>query len=360
MSKNITDILKKKDLTKEDLVFLLDSNEDDTQLIFNKAHEIKLKYVGNHIYFRGLIELSNICAKNCLYCGIRRGNHNTERYAATDDEVIQSALYALERDWGSIAIQAGERQDVEFVNRIENLLKHIQEKSSGKLGITLSLGEQKPEVYKRWMNAGASRYLMRIETSSKELYYKMHPNDKLHNYENRIQSLIDLKNAGYMTGTGVMIGLPFQTNEDLADDLLFMQNMDIDMCGMGPYIEHESTPMWEYKDKLKPILERYRLSLKMIALLRIMMKDINIASSTALQAINPYGREEGINVGANVVMPNITPVKYHSNYNLYKGKPQIIPETDKYIKQLEEQLERTGSVIGYGLKGDPLHFKNKK
>ena len=360
MRKQIIDILKKAALSKDDIVYLLDANKECTQLIFDKANEIKLKYVGNYTYFRGLIELSNICAKNCYYCGIRRDNKTVARYNINDDEVLGAVKYALDRDWGSIVIQSGERQDKEFTDRIERLLIKISEFSDNKLGITLSLGEQQPEVFRRWLDAGATRYLVRIETSNKELYYKIHPEDDFHDFYKRKQALADLHEVGYMTGTGVMIGLPFQTLEDLADDLLFMQEMDIDMCGMGPYIEHENTPLWQFRHMLKPISERYELSLKMIAILRILMKDINIASSTALQAINPMGREEGIRVGANVIMPNITPVKYHSNYNLYKGKPQIVEETDEYIKQLEEQILKAGSAIGYGFKGDPLHFENRK
>ena len=138
-----------------------------------------------------------------------------------------------------------------------------------------------------------------------------------------------------------------------------MQKYDIDMVGMGPYIEHEDTPLYRYNDVLLPVDERFNLTLKMIAVLRILMKDVNIASATALQAINPLGREEGIRCGANVIMPNITPVKYHEAYNLYKGKPQIVAETDEYIKQLETQINEAGDVVGYGELGDPLHFKNR-
>ncbi len=362
MNKTIAEVLNKDILSKDDLVLLLSASAEETKQIFKKAAEIKSQYVGNSTYFRGLIELSNICTKNCFYCGIRKGNRNIERYTVTDDEVIQAAQYAISRQWGSIVIQAGERQDEEFVDKIESLLSQISKLGDEKPGITLSLGEQTPETLKRWFDAGATRYLVRIETSNRDLFYKIHPNDGTHDFDKRIQSLRDLQNAGYMTGTGVMIGLPFQTIEDLADDLLFMQELDIDMCGMGPYIEHEDTPLYEHKDLLMPLEDRYFLTLKMIAILRILMKDVNIASATALQAINPDGREEGIRVGANVIMPNITPVKYHENYNLYKGKPQIVPETDDYIRNLEKQIEMAGDIIGYGDKGDPKHFakRNKK
>lgn len=359
MQNKISSILKKENLNREDLILLLSANALETELIFKKAAEIKSKHIGNFTYFRGLIELSNVCTKNCYYCGIRKGNTKVQRYTVTDDEVLQVVQYALDRNWGSIVIQSGERQDAIFIDRIEGLLKKIQALSSEKIGITLSLGEQQIETYDRWLEAGATRYLVRVESSNEDLFYKIHPKDKLHDFNLRKQALIDLQKAGYITGTGVMIGLPSQTIENLADDLLFMQEYDVDMVGMGPYIEHEDTPLYSYKDVLLPIRERFNLTLKMIAILRILMKDVNIASSTALQAINPDGREDGIKCGANVIMPNITPVKYHESYNLYKGKPQIVAETDEYIKRLEEQINEAGDEVGYGELGDPLHFKNR-
>lgn len=356
---NVREILRKQSFSKEDLLILLNADDKETELIFKKAADVKAKYVGNITYFRGLIELSNICSKNCLYCGIRRENRLIKRYNATDEEVINAAKYALTRNWGSVVLQSGERNDKEFIERIEKLIISICSLLEIKPGITLSLGEQTEETYKKWYNAGAQRYLLRIETSNKELFNKIHPNDEFHNYDYRLESLRNIKKMGYMTGTGVMIGLPFQTIEDLADDLMFMQEFDIDMCGMGPYIEHEDTPLYKYKDLLLPIEKRYKLTLKMIALLRIIMKDINIASVTALQAIKPMGREEAIRIGANVIMPNITPVKYHESYNLYKGKPQIAPETDNYIKDLEKNIQNAGDDVGYGLRGDSLHFLKK-
>ena len=360
MQNKIEEILNKSNFDKTDLVSLLNANDSDTELIFKKAAQVKSEFIGNSTYFRGLIELSNVCTKNCFYCGIRKSNTNVKRYTVTDDEVLQAAKYALDRDWGSVVIQSGERQDSAFVSRIENLLTKIRSLSSQKIGVTLSLGEQSVETYEKWLNAGATRYLVRIETSNEELFYKIHPKDNLHNFELRKKTLLDLKKTGYMTGTGVMIGLPFQTIEDLADDLLFMKEYDIDMCGMGPYIEHEDTPLFEYKNLLMPVDERFKLTLKMIAVLRIMMKDVNIASATALQAINPDGREEGIRCGANVIIPNITPVKYHESYNLYKGKPQIVAETDEYIRQLELQIAEAGDTVGYGKLGDPIHFEKRK
>lgn len=356
MNNSIVNILKKTEFSKNDLVKLLSTDTTQVELLYKRAGEVKTECVGNFTYFRGLIELSNICTKNCLYCGIRSSNSHVDRYVVRDEEIFSSVQYALDRDWGSIVIQSGERMDTDFINKVEYLIKRISQMSEKNLGITLSLGEQKSDTYKRWFDAGATRYLLRIESSNPEIFYKIHPNDKRHDYEKRVETLYNLQKLGYMTGTGVMIGLPFQDIEDLADDLLFMKKMDIDMVGMGPYIEHEDTPLYQYKDLLLPLEERFFLSLKMIAVLRILMRDVNIASATALQAINPDGREEGIRVGANVLMPNITPHKYHKSYNLYKGKPEIVPETDNYIKNLELQIAAAGDKIGFGEKGDPKHF----
>lgn len=360
MEKNIRSILSKDNLGKEDLIYLLEADKKSAELIYRKAAEVKSKYSGNLTYFRGLIEYSNKCSKNCYYCGIRKENRNAGRYTLSDEEVLTAARYALERNWGSIVMQAGEIQSESFTTKIESLVSKIVAMSDAAPGITLSLGEQDEDTLKRWYNAGATRYLLRIESSNKELYYKLHPHDDKHCFDQRIAALKTLQKLNFMTGTGVMIGLPFQTNENLAEDLLFMREMDIDMCGMGPYIEHSDTPLYSQSELLLSIKDRLFLSLKMIAILRIIMKDINIASATALQAIDPFGREKGIEVGANVIMPNITPVKYHENYNLYKGKPQIVPETDEYINGLIAQIERAGDKVGFGMKGDPLHYFNRK
>jgi len=200
---------------------------------------------------------------------------------------------------------------------------------------------------------------LRIESSNEDLYYKIHPKDEMHNYQNRLECLKRLQRSGYQTGTGVMIGLPFQTYDDLANDILLMKELDIDMCGMGPYIEHTDTPLYEFKDTLMPLEERFNLTLKMIAILRIVMKDINIAAATALQAIDKIGREKAIKVGANIIMPNITPGKYRDDYALYQNKPCTDEEADDCANCLEARVNITGDSIGYGEWGDSNHFKRR-
>jgi biotin synthase len=355
----IDEILKKDDLSRDDLVVLLNANAEDRQKLYRKAAEVKEKYVGRKVYFRGLIEFSNICAKNCYYCGIRSGNGKVKRYYLTDDEVLEAALYAYREKYASLVIQAGERSGRTYTAGITSLLKKIHNLTGGEMHITLSLGEQTEETYRQWFDAGAHRYLLRIEETDRVLYSRLHPNDKTHDFVTRLECLHTLRRIGYQVGTGVMIGLPFQTIENLADDLLFFREIDIDMAGMGPYIEHEDTPLWEYRHLLLPREERFNLSMKMIALLRLLMKDINIAATTAMQALDPVGREKALKVGANVIMPNLTPVKYREGYLLYEDKPCIDEEADECKSCLEARINLAGDEIGYGEWGDSLHFRRR-
>ncbi|MBS4013404.1 MAG: [FeFe] hydrogenase H-cluster radical SAM maturase HydE [Bacteroidetes bacterium] len=352
----ISHILNKDNLNKQDIVKLLLAEGDDLRLLFEKSSQVKNDNVGNKVYLRGLIELSNICSKNCYYCGIRRDNKKVERYNVSDNEVIEAAKFALKSNYGSVVIQSGEIQSSNNSDRIENLVKQIKELSGGKLGITLSCGEQTEDVYQRWYNAGAHRYLLRIEASNKELYAKLHPNDNNHSFEKRLECLSLLRKVGFQIGTGVMIGLPFQTVEHLADDLLFMKEKDIDMCGMGPYIEHADTPLYSERNNLIPLEERFRLALKMVAILRIMMQDINIAATTALQAIDKIGREKAIRIGANILMPNITPGIYRDSYKLYENKPCTDESSEDCANCIEGRIKLAGAEIGYGEWGDSKRF----
>jgi biotin synthase len=356
----VEETLRKSDFDRKDLTTLLSAGEDDSGAIFRKARETKKEFVGNRVYFRGLIEYSNYCAKNCFYCGIRSGNSRYARYEMTRDEVLEAARYAWQNRFASIVLQSGERDDEGFIAKIEQLIGSIQEMARNELHITLSLGEQKPETYRRWLEAGAHRYLLRIEDANAELYRKLHPNDSRHAYQNRIDALMALRATGYQVGTGVMIGLPFQTVSDLADDLILFRDLDVDMVGMGPYIEHKDTPLYEHRNQLLSLDERLQLSLKMVAVLRIMMKDINIAATTALQAIDPMGREKALQAGANVMMPNLTPVKYRQDYLLYENKPCLDEEADQCKSCLETRIQMAGDTIAYGDWGDSKHFENRK
>ena len=360
MARSISDIISSNDFSKEDLVTLLKAGKEDRQLIYAAGEKAKAEHVGKVVYFRGLVEFSNICGKNCYYCGIRRSNKNLERYDLKDEEILSAVRFAWENRYASVVLQSGELESPAFTKRIDSLLKEIKKMTDGEIGITLSCGEQTSEVYKQWFNSGGHRYLLRIESSNPELYGKIHPNDNKHNYQRRLDCLRSLKEIGYQTGTGVMVGLPFQTYEDIAGDILFMKEFDIDMVGLGPYIEHKETPLIEYKNLLLPAEERFQLALKMIAILRIMMKDINIAAATAMQAIDPMGREKALKVGANVIMPNITPGKYRDSYKLYENKPCTDEEAEDCSSCLEARIHMVGDEIGYGEWGDSRHYFRRK
>ncbi len=353
---DIEKLLHKSDWTLDEIVYLLKTKGKEREALFAHASEVKKKVVGNKVFFRGLVEYSNRCAKNCFYCGVRRGNKEVHRYNLETREVLEAAKYAYENRFASMVLQSGERSDKHFVDKIEYLLQEIMKLSDNSLGITLSMGEQSEETYRRWRKAGARRYLLRIEASDPDLYQKMHPGDELHSYEVRLNALKLLRKTGYQVGTGVMIGLPFQTYENLAHDLLFFKRIDIDMCGMGPYIEHEQTPLYQYRDSLMTKDERFDLSLKMVALLRIMMPDINIAATTAMQTLDKMGREKAIKIGANVIMPNLTPVKYREDYLLYEDKPCLDEEAEECKNCLEARIFISGDQIGYGEWGDSKHY----
>ncbi|MBT3385499.1 MAG: [FeFe] hydrogenase H-cluster radical SAM maturase HydE [Prolixibacteraceae bacterium] len=358
--KPIKEILEQNLFTKEEIIQLLQSKGEQRTLLLKKSQQVKNNVVGNKVYFRGLIEFSNICSKDCLYCGIRKSNTNVFRYNANDAEILDACNFAWKNRFASVVLQSGEISSPAFVKRVDNLLKKIKQLSNSELGITLSCGEQTRETYRRWFESGAHRFLLRIESSNPDLYYKVHPKNKKHSFEKRMEALQFLKETGYQVGTGVMVGLPFQEFEDLANDLLFFKEIDIDMCGTGPYIEHEDTPLYEYRNLLKTKQERFDLTLNMIAVLRLLMPDINIAAATALQAIDPAGREKALVVGANIIMPNLTPCDYRKEYQLYEDKPCLDEDAELCRNCLEARIELAGSEIGYDLWGDSKHFFNRK
>jgi biotin synthase len=343
-------------LCASDLVSLLRTTGPEKTSLFERSAAIKEQHVGNRVYFRGLIEFSNICQKNCLYCGIRKDNEQVKRYNLTDDEVVDAARFAADNNYASLVLQSGEVETGNFTRRVAGLLTRIHSETGNKLRITLSCGEQDNETYKLWHDCGAHRYLLRIESSIQALYEKLHPADGLHMYRRRRECLDALQETGYQVGTGVMIGLPFQTVEDLANDLLFMQQFNIDMVGMGPYLEHSDTPLYAYRDQLLPLEERFQLTLKMIACLRILMPDINIAATTALQSIDKLGREKAVKIGANVIMPNITPGKYRDDYLLYQNKPCTDDNAEDCKTCLEARIALAENEIAYGEWGDSKHF----
>lgn len=357
----MTDELLKKitsgvELTPADLREILELESDaDLECLFKAAYAVKERFTGRKVFLRGIIEVSNICAKDCHYCGIRQSNRSLKRFQLSPAEILDAALWAHAHHYGSIVIQGGERSDERFIELIAEAVSAIKVKSDGRLGITLSMGEQTPATYRRWFGAGAHRYLLRIESSNPELYRKLHPAD--HSHAVRLQCLETLKTIGYQVGTGVMIGLPFQTLDDLIGDLLFFREIDADMIGMGPYLVAKDTPLAQAMPDFEARkAQQLKLGLKMIAAARLLLKDVNIAATTALQALDARGREQGLLAGANVIMPNLTAVQYRASYQLYDNKPCLDENSEQCRFCLERRVQAIGEQIAWDEWGDPLHF----
>ncbi len=309
--------------------------------IFDIAKKIKEKVFGSSVYLRAIVEVSNICDKNCFYCGIRRGNKRIKRYRITVEEIIKCVEFAVEKGIYSVVLQGGEVRSEDFVFFVEDTVKRIKKRFPF-VALTLSFGEQDLDVYKRWFYAGAERYLLRIETSDSTLYRKLHPYD--HSFSDRINCLYALKKIGYQTGTGILIGVPFQTISHLANDILFFKNSGMDMIGMGPYILHPDTPFGktykEYFEKGKDFIGFN--SLKVMAVTRIVLKNINIASTTALDALMEDGRVKGLLAGANVIMPDITPLNVKKDYVLYQNKPDLHRPVEDSLKSVFKIIRQAG------------------
>ena len=343
-------------LTRRELAELL--AWPDAKELFAAAYSVKLREVGNAVSFRGLVECGNVCEKDCLYCGIRKGNGKVHRYRMDADEVLREAEWAFKAGYGSLVLQSGEISSEANTAFIESVLKRIHAFGGDEFGVTLSLGEQTEETYRRWREAGAHRYLLRIETSNPELYAKLHPAD--HSWERRRGCLRALRRCGYQVGSGVMAGLPGQTLDDLAADIEFFAAEDVDMIGMGPYIPHPDTPLG--KDvpwPKKAAAERLELGLRMIAATRLFLHDVNIAAATALQALDPEGREKGLLAGANVIMPNVTDVAFRADYQLYAGKPCLNENSTLCRGCLERRISAIGETINWNRRGDSPHWRNR-
>ena len=335
--------------TKEWIISKLKSTGEEQKKLHQQAVEIRKNSISNKVYFRGLIEFSNICKNDCYYCGIRKSNKKVNRYRMSKEEILDSVDFCAKANYGSIVLQSGQDQSDEFIDFVTNLLIDIKKKYP-EIGITLCVGEQSYETYKRFFEAGAHRYLLRIETSDEEHYRKLHPDSM--SFSNREQCLNDLKKIGYQVGTGVMIGSKYQTLENLANDLLYFKNIDVDMVGMGPYLSNSKIETFD-RNKLD-------LSLNMIAILRIIMPDINIASTTALQALHPEGREFGFLAGANVIMPIVTSEKYRKDYQLYNNKPCIDESSNDCLNCVTFRIESVNMIPAFGEWGDSIHFQNRR
>lgn len=327
----------------------------DAKELFAAAYEVKCREIGRRVSFRGLVEFGNVCEKDCYYCGIRKSNAKVRRYRMDADEIVRAAEWTCKAGYGSLVLQSGELTGEREVAFVEGVLRRIHSFAGDEFGITLSLGEQTEETYRRWREAGAHRYLLRIETSNPELYATLHPAD--HYWMRRRDALRALRRCGYQVGSGIMCGLPGQTTDDLAADIEFFAAEDLDMIGMGPFIPHADTPLgkdvpWTPDDAVA----RLELGLRMIAATRLFLHDVNIAAATALQALAPDGREQGLTAGANVVMPNVTDVRYRADYQLYAGKPCLNENSALCRGCLERRIAAIGETILWNRRGDSPHW----
>ena len=329
--------------------YLKSEDPEVHDFLLEKADRRRLENRGRAVYFRGLIEYSNICSQNCYYCGLRRDNGLIKRYNLERDEIINLAMQAYNAGYQSICLQAGQvssRKEIDFVADVVAAIKKLSESKGQGLGITLSLGELYYQQYQQLWDAGAHRYLLRIETSSPLLFKKIHPPEQ--SFNRRLDCLQALREIGYQVGTGVMIGLPGQSYEDLAQDLHFFQVKDIDMLGMGPYISHPDTPLVDAKERI--IQDAFTTTIRMLALARILMPDINMVASTALQSIHADGLRLGLKAGANIVMPILTPEENRRDYMLYANKKHSAFET------LQHDIKTAGYEPTLWQWGDSPHY----
>ena len=319
------------EFSRNDIIEILkdDLNNDG---LFSLADKTREEYVGDEVHLRGLIEFSNICKRQCKYCGLRCEDKFIDRYRISKENIISYAEHAVNMGYKTIVLQSGEDEyyNTDLMCEIIAGIKKLG------VALTLSIGEKTYEEYKAFKEAGADRYLIRIETTDKTLYNQMHPNM---DFDNRVRCLEDLGRLGYEVGTGCLVGLPNQTIESLADDILFFKEINADMVGIGPFIPHPHTPL---KDSATG---SFTLALKVMALTRILLKDINIPATTAMETLNPNGRIIALQSGANVVMPNVTTTEYRAKYEIYPNKICINENPDKCKGCISAKIQSIGRTV---------------
>lgn len=334
MNNLVDKLFETGDLSDDELKILIESDEFNEPLA--EAADIRRREnYGDKVYIRGLIEFTNYCRNNCYYCGIRRDNKKAERYRLTKDEILLCCDEGYKLGFRTFVMQGGE--DPYYTDEmICDIVSKIKSRYPD-CAVTLSIGEKPRESYQAFFDAGANRYLLRHETADPEHYGKLHP--EAMSLENRKECLFDLKEIGYQVGSGFMVGSPYQTTENLISDLRFLQKLQPDMIGIGPYITHADTPFAEFKSG------NVMLTLRLVSILRLMFPYALIPSTTALGTIHPQGRELGLKAGANVVMPNLSPVSVRKLYSLYENKICTGEEAAQCRGCLERRVESAGYKI---------------
>ncbi|MBO5443256.1 MAG: [FeFe] hydrogenase H-cluster radical SAM maturase HydE [Alphaproteobacteria bacterium] len=318
----------------EEILKLLEDEKNEAEL-FRQADLVRKQYVGDEVHLRGLIEFSNICRNNCMYCGIRKDNKKLSRFRIEPDELVKTVQKAVNLGFRTIVMQSGE--DMYYTR--DKLCRIIAAIKKFDVAVTLSVGERTFADYKAFREVGADRYLMRIETTDKDLYHRLNPKMS---WDYRYECLLMLKELGYELGSGIMVGLPGQSLKSIAEDLLFLKRLDVDMAGIGPFIPHQETPL------ANSCGGSLHLALRTMAIMRLLLPDINIPATTAMESLHPKGRILALQSGANVVMPNITEGEYRRLYQLYPGKICINETPVQCRSCIGLKIMSIGRKIGMG------------
>lgn len=329
-------------LAREEFLNLIDNHTpDDAEYLFERARAVRESHFGKAVYLRGLVEITSYCSNDCLYCGIRRSNRGAERYRLSPEEILQCCEEGHKLGFRTFVMQGGEDpyfSDDVLVPLIDEIKSRYPD-----CAVTLSLGERSRESYQRLYNAGADRYLLRHETAAPAHYSQLHP--QWMSYERRMECLMNLKEIGFQVGTGFMVGSPYQTSENLLEDLLFIARFQPQMVGIGPFVPHHATPFASEKGGTA------ELTTFMLGLLRLMLPGVLLPSTTALGTIDPEGREKGLLAGANVVMPNLSPVDVRKKYDIYDNKLFSGEESAQYVRNLADRIASTGYHVEF-VRGD--------
>lgn len=337
--KQVNKILRQSDFTRDDIVKLLHINGSrDHSLLFEAAEAQTRKIFGNGVYLRGIIEISNVCRRNCGYCGIRASNSALTRYRMKQEEILESVKHIHDAGIMTVVLQSGE--DPYYTpEAVDSLIRTIKDRYN--MAVTLSLGEYPFEIYRRWRKAGADRYLLKFESSDPALYKQLHPDC---DFDERWRCLRDIRRVGYQLGSGFMTGLPGQSTEMLADDLLALAGLEPDMAGIGPFIAHPQTPL-RGKPNGDPML-----ALRVLAVARLILKDTHLPTTTALETLEHDSRIRGLKAGANVIMPNFTPDKYRKFYEIYPNKAGANSSPESSMRLILDQIQDAGKYVetGYG------------
>ncbi|MTI68611.1 MAG: [FeFe] hydrogenase H-cluster radical SAM maturase HydE [Firmicutes bacterium] len=335
-------------LSYDELLKVIENIDGYKDILFQYAVDLRKKYYGTDVYMRGLIEFSNYCSKNCKYCGLRRDNKKVKRYRLSTEEILDCCKEGYRLGYRTFVLQSGEDpyfDDEKLISLVKKIKKNFNEAA-----ITLSIGERSFESYKKLKNAGVDRYLLRHETASEYLYKSLH---KDMSFSNRRKCIKDLKDLNYQVGAGFMVGLPNQTNKDLARDLLFLKGLEPEMVGIGPFISHPDTPLGEFENGT---VEKTRI---MLALTRLLLPKVLLPSTTALGTLDNLGREKALKSGANVVMPNLSPTSVRKDYEIYKDKICTGDEAAHCRKCIEGRINSAGYKVNMD-RGDHISLQKFK